>query len=119
MHLQQEDATVGMQKQSKSSMGGMSMSMGDLSSSQDSKLVNITDYQTAKILVSKAQELFNSRLMNASSAGTTEKVINDITVAFQELNNSIDNKVPRNGYNDDCSHKNTPQSHNCVWIAVR
>ena len=89
-----EDATVGMQKQSKSSMGGMSMSMGDLSSSQDSKLVNITDYQTAKILVSKAQELFNSRLMNASSAGTTEKVINDITVAFQELNNSIDNKAP-------------------------
>ena len=89
-----EDATIGMQKQSESSMGDMSMSMGDMSSSQDSKLVNITDYQTAKILATKAQELFNSRLMNASSAGTTEKVINDIATAFQELNNSIDNKAP-------------------------
>ena len=72
----------------------MSMSMGDMSSSQDSKLVNITDYQTAKILATKAQELFNSRLMNAASAGTTENVTNDIAAAFQELNNSIDNKAP-------------------------
>jgi hypothetical protein len=89
-----EGATVGMQKQSEPSMDGMSMSMGDMSSSQQSKLVNITDYQTAKILATKAQDLFNSQLMNASSSGTPEKVINDIAAAFQELTTSIDDKAP-------------------------
>jgi len=72
-----------------------SMNMNNSGSSpQQSKLVNTTDYQTAKILATKAQDLFNSQLMNASSSGTTEKVINDIAAAFQELTTSIDDKAP-------------------------
>jgi hypothetical protein len=89
-----EGVTIGMQNQSEPSMGDMSTSMDDMSSSQQSKLVNITDYQTAKILATKAQELFNSQLINASSAGTPEKVINDIAAALQELTTSIENKAP-------------------------
>jgi hypothetical protein len=87
-------ATIGMQRQSAPSMGGMSMSMGDMSSSQQSELVNLTDYQTAKVLASKAQELFSNRLANVSLSGTPEKVVNDIEAAFQELTSNIDAKAP-------------------------
>lgn len=89
-----EGATIGMQKQSEPSKGNMSMSMSDMSSSQQSKIVNITDYQTAKILASRAQEVFNSELTNASSAGITGKVIKDIATALQELTTSIGDKAP-------------------------
>lgn len=75
------------------SMGGMSMSMGDMSSSQQYKLVNMTDYHTAKILAQKVQELFNNRLVNASISGTPATVTNDITAAFQELSSSINDKA--------------------------
>jgi hypothetical protein len=74
-------------------MGGMSMSMGDMSSSQQYKLVNMTDYHTAKILAQKVQELFNNRLVNASISGTPATVTNDITAAFQELSSSINDKA--------------------------
>ena len=84
-----EGAPIGIQKQSEPSMGGMSMSMGDMSSSQQYKLVNMTDYHTAKILAQKVQELFNNRLVNASISGTPATVTNDITAAFQELSSSI------------------------------
>ncbi|MGH9988088.1 MAG: hypothetical protein ACRD8W_29480 [Nitrososphaeraceae archaeon] len=89
-----EGATVGMQRQSEPSMGGVSMSMDETSSSsQQPKIVNITDYQTAKILASEAQGLFTNQLMNATMSGTTEKVINDIAVAFNELTSSINEKA--------------------------
>lgn len=74
-------------------MGGMSMSMGDMSSSQQYKLVNMTDYHTAKILAQKVQELFNNRLVNASISGTPATVTNDVTAAFQELSSSINDKA--------------------------
>jgi hypothetical protein len=74
-------------------MGGMSMSMGDMSSSQQYKLVNMTDYHTAKILAQKVQELFNNRLVNASISGTPATVTDDITAAFQELSSSINDKA--------------------------
>jgi hypothetical protein len=74
--------------------GGMSsMDMGDMSSSQQYKLVNMTDYHTAKILAQKVQELFNNRLANASISGTPATVTNDITVAFQELSSSINDRA--------------------------
>ena len=88
-----EGAPIGIQKQSETSMGGMSMSMGDMSSSQQYKLVNMTDYHTAKILAQKVQELFNNRLVNASISGTPATVTNDITAAFQELSSSINDKA--------------------------
>ena len=69
------------------------MSMGDMSSSQQYKLVNMTDYHTAKILAQKVQELFNNRLVNASISGTPATVTNDITAAFQELSSSINDKA--------------------------
>lgn len=74
-------------------MGGMSMSMGDMSSSQQYKLVNMTDYHTAKILAQKVQELFNNRLVNTSISGTPATVTNDITAALQELSSSINDKA--------------------------
>lgn len=74
-------------------MGGMSMSMGDMSSSQQYKLVNMTDYHTAKILAQKVQELFNNRLVNASISGTPATVTADVTAAFQELSSSINDKA--------------------------
>jgi hypothetical protein len=88
-----EGAPTGIQKQSEPSMGGMSMSMGDMSSSQQYKIVNMTDYHTAKILAQKVQELFNNRLVNASISGTPATVTNDITAAFQELSSSINDKA--------------------------
>ena len=88
-----EGVPAGIQKQSEPSMGGMSMSMGDMSSSQQYKLVNMTDYHTAKILAQKVQELFNNRLVNASISGTPATVTNDITAAFQELSSSINDKA--------------------------
>lgn len=75
------------------SMGGMSMSMGGMSSSQQYKLVNMTDYHTAKILAQKVQELFNNRLVNASISGTPATVTDDITAAFQKLSSSINDKA--------------------------
>jgi hypothetical protein len=74
-------------------MGGMSMSMGDMSTPQQYKLVNMTDYHTAKILAQKVQELFNNRLVNASISGTPATVTDDVTAAFQELSSSINDKA--------------------------
>jgi hypothetical protein len=89
-----EGATVVMQRQSEPSMGGVSMDMDEMSSSsQQPKIVNITDYQTAKMLASEARGLFTNQLMNASSSETTEKVINDIAAAFKELTSSINEKA--------------------------
>lgn len=89
-----EDENVGMQRQSEPSMEVMSMSMNETaSSSRQPKVVNITDYQTAKILASEAQGLFTNQLMNVSLSGTTEIVINDIAAAFKELTSSINEKA--------------------------
>jgi hypothetical protein len=76
-------------------MGTDNMSMRKNMSTSEANLVNVTDYQTARILATKAQELFNGKLMNAPSVAgseTTGRAISDIAAAFQELVSSIDDK---------------------------
>jgi hypothetical protein len=85
----------GMNSMSSMDMGSDNMSMGDTSTS-DAMLINITDYQTAQVLAMKAQELFNSQLMNTSLAegsGTADQSIDNIAAAIQELVTSIDRKA--------------------------
>ena len=74
--------------------GGDNKSMEDMSNS-DGKLVNITDYQTAKALAIKVQELFNSQIMNSSlseGSETVDQSINNISTALKELVTNIDGK---------------------------
>lgn len=65
------------------------MSTGNISATGDFELVNITSYQSAQVLAKKAQELFNSQLIN-SSAGTQS--LDNIAAGLQELVSTIDNE---------------------------
>src|SRR5918996_2024690 len=65
------------------------MSTGDISATGGFELVNITSYQSAQVLAKKAQELFNSQLIN-SSAGTQSS--DNIAAGLQELVSTIDNE---------------------------
>jgi hypothetical protein len=72
------------------------MSSMDMGTDNMSMLINITDYQTAQVLAMKAQELFDSQLINASLAkgsGTEDQSIDNIAAALKELVTSIDNKA--------------------------
>jgi hypothetical protein len=77
-------------------MGTDNMSMGKNMSTSEAVLSNVTDYQTAQVLAMKAQQLFNSQLMNASLAKgsvTEDQSIDNIAAALKELVTSIDNKA--------------------------
>ena len=67
-------------------MGGMSMSMGDMSSSH---IIEVSQHDRLSYSKNPRPEgtrtLFNNRLVNASISGTPATVTNDITAAFQEL----------------------------------
>src|SRR5919106_3253795 len=65
------------------------MSTGNISATGGFELVNITSYQSAQVLAKKAQELFNSQLIN-SSAGTQS--LDNIAAGLQELVSTIDNE---------------------------
>jgi len=74
--------------------GGDNMSMEDMSNS-DSKLINMTDYQTAQALAMKVQELFDDQIMTNSLSKGSESVdqsINNTSAALKELVTSIDAK---------------------------
>ena len=74
--------------------GGDNMSMEDMSNS-DSKLINMTDYQTAQALAMKVQELFNDQIMTNSFSEGSESVdqsINNTSTTLKELVTSIDAK---------------------------
>lgn len=77
-------------------MGTDNMSMGKNMSTSEAVLSNVTDYQTAQVLAMKAQQLFNSQLMNTSLAKgsvTEDQSIDNIAAALKELVTSIDNKA--------------------------
>ncbi len=57
----------------------------------EATLINVTNYQTAKVLAMKAQELFDSQLINASLAKGSGT--DNIAAALKELVTSIDNKA--------------------------
>src|ERR671918_688630 len=65
------------------------MSTGNISATGDFELVNITSYRSAQVLAKKAEELFNSQLIN-SSAGTQS--LDNIAAGLQELVSTIDNE---------------------------
>ena len=65
------------------------MSTGNISATGDFELVNITSYQSAQVLAKKAEELFNSQLIN-SSAGTQS--LDNIAGGLQELVSTIYNE---------------------------
>ena len=70
------------------------MSMENMSDS-DEKLVNMTDYQTAQVLVMRVQELFDSQILNSSlskGSETVDKSVNDISAALKELVADINGK---------------------------
>ena len=65
------------------------MSMANTSATEGFELVNITSYQTAQVLATKVQELFNSQLSN-SSADTQS--LDNIATALQELVSTMYNR---------------------------
>ncbi|MGA6991603.1 MAG: hypothetical protein WBX81_14380 [Nitrososphaeraceae archaeon] len=90
--------SISMHSMSTMNMGrgsvGNNKSIEDMSDSDD-KLVNITDYQTARALAMKVQELFDNQIMNSSLAEGSETVdqsINNVSTALKELVTNIDRK---------------------------
>ena len=82
--------SISMHSMSTMNMGrgsvGNNKSIEDMSDSDD-KLVNITDYQTARALAMKVQELFDNQIMNSSLAEGSETVdqsINNVSTALKE-----------------------------------
>ena len=65
------------------------MFMANTSATEGFELVNITSYQTAQVLATKVQELFNSQLSN-SSADTQS--LDNIATALQELVSTMYNR---------------------------
>jgi len=77
-------------------MDNDSTSINNASAAKGIELVNITSYQTAQVLASKVQELFNSLSTDSSLTADSKNVdqaINNITAALQELVDSIKGKA--------------------------
>lgn len=70
-------------------MNSSSMSMANTSTTEGFELANITSYQTAQILATKVQELFNSQLMKGSADAQS---LDNIATALQELVSTIHNR---------------------------
>lgn len=83
---------------SNSSMNMDSMNMSSSTMNMDSNmnrnysLVDITDYQSAQALVTKAQEIFNTEL-KPIAPGNTSIFITNLENGITQLNNSIKNKA--------------------------
>ena len=83
---------------SNSSMNMDSMNMSSSTMNMDSNmnrnysLVDITDYQSAQALVTKAQEIFNTEFKPIAS-GNTSIFITNLENGITQLNNSIKNKA--------------------------
>jgi hypothetical protein len=83
---------------SNSSMNMDSMNMSSSTMNMDSNmnrnysLVDITDYQSAQALVTKAQEIFNTEF-KLIAPGNTSIFITNLENGITQLNNSIKNKA--------------------------
>ena len=91
MSMMMGDNSNGMNSMSPMEMDSSSnnMSMANTSATEGFELVNITSYQTAQVLATKVQELFNSQLSN-SSADTQS--LDNIATALQELVSTMYNR---------------------------
>lgn len=65
------------------------ISMANTSAAEGFELVNITSYQTAQVLATKVQELFNNLITNGSA---DTQSLDNIATALQELVSTIDNR---------------------------
>lgn len=65
------------------------ISMANTSAAEGFELVNITSYQTAQVLATKVQELFNNQITNGSA---DTQSLDNIATAVQELVSTIDNR---------------------------
>ncbi len=65
------------------------ISMANTSAAEGFELVNITSYQTAQVLATKVQELFNNQITNGSA---DTQSLDNIATALQELVSTIDNR---------------------------
>ena len=78
------------------SMGSMNMSSSttnmDSNMNRNFSLVDITDYQSAQALATKAQEIFNTEL-KPIAPGNTSIFITNLENGITQLNNSIKNKA--------------------------
>ena len=80
---------------SRMNMGSMNMSSTinmDGSSNRNYSLVDITDYQSAQALATKAQEIFNTEL-KPIAPGNASAFITNLENGLTQLNNSIRNKA--------------------------
>jgi hypothetical protein len=76
-------------------MGSMNMSSTmnmDGSTNRNYSLVDMTDYQSAQALATKAQEIFNTEL-KPIAPGNASAFITNLENGFTQLNNSIKNKA--------------------------
>lgn len=71
------------------SSSSSNISMANTSAAEGFELVNITSYQTAQVLATKVQELFNNQITNGSA---DTQSLDNIATALQELVSTIDNR---------------------------
>ena len=91
MSMMMGDISNGMNSMSPMEMDSSNnnMSMANTSATEGFELVNINSYQTAQVLATKVQALFNSQLSN-SSADTQS--LDNIAIALQELVSTMYNR---------------------------
>jgi hypothetical protein len=73
-------------------MSSSTMMNMDSKTNRDYVLVDITDYQSAQALASKAQEIFNTKLKHMAS-GNTSAFITNLENGLTQLSNSIRSKA--------------------------
>jgi hypothetical protein len=74
--------------------GSMNMTMMNMNSktNRNYSLVDMTDYQSAQALATKAQEIFNNEL-KSTAPNSSSAFINNLENGLRQLNGSIKNKV--------------------------
>jgi hypothetical protein len=72
----------------------MSSNMATTSSSSSNSVKNMTEYQTAQALASKAQEVFNKNLKTITSASALKAANTEIENDLNQLKATVDNKAP-------------------------
>ena len=75
-------------------IGSMNMTMMNMNSktNQNYSLVDMTDYQSAQALATKAQEIFNNEL-KSTAPNSSSAFITNLENGLRQLNGSIKNKV--------------------------
>jgi hypothetical protein len=73
-------------------IGSMNMTMMNSKTNRNYSLVDMTDYQSAQALATKAQEIFNNELKSTAPNSSSAFIIN-LENGLRQLNGLIKNKV--------------------------